>query len=68
MKGHCAKSAMFRVIKREDGLMLGYVGVEFNTLDYDFEKQKRNLCKKADRIAGAMLYIKEHQDSEEEED
>ena len=48
--------------------MLGYVGVEFNTLDYDFEKQKKNLCKKADRIAGAMLYIKEHQDSEEEED
>ena len=68
MKGHGAKSAMFRVIKREDGLMLGYVGVEFNTLDYDFEKQKTNLCKNADRIAGAMLYIKEHQDSEEEED
>ena len=67
MKGHGAKSAMFRVIKRDDGLMLGYVGVEFNTLDYDFEKQKKNLCKKADRIAGAMLYIKEHADGEEED-
>lgn len=67
MKGHGAKSAMFRVIKRDDGLMLGYVGVEFNTLDYDFEKQKKNLCKKADRIAGAMLYIKECQDGEEED-
>lgn len=67
MKGHGAKSAMFRVIKREDGLMLGYVGVEFNTLDYDFEKQKRNLCKRADRIAGAMLYIKECQNGEEED-
>lgn len=67
MKGHGAKSAMFRVIKRDDGLMLGYVGVEFNTLDYDFEKQKKNLCKKADRIAGAMLYIKEHQDDEGED-
>lgn len=67
MKGHGAKSAMFRVIKRDDGLMLGYVGVEFNTADYDFEKQKKNLCKKADRIAGAMLYIKECQDGEEED-
>ena len=67
MKGHGAKSAMFRVIKCDDGLMLGYVGVEFNTLDYDFEKQKKNLCKKADRIAGAMLYIKEYQDGEEED-
>ena len=67
MKGHGAKSAMFRVIKRDDGLMLGYVGVEFNTADYDFEKQKKNLCEKADRIAGAMLYIKECQDGEEED-
>ena len=67
MKGHGAKSAMFRVIKRDDGLMLGYVGVEFNTLDYDFEEQKKNLCKKADRIAGAMLYIKECADGEEED-
>lgn len=67
MKGHGAKAAMFRVIKRDDGLMLGYVGVEFNTLDYDFEKQKKNLCKKADRIAGAMFYIKEYEEGEEED-
>lgn len=67
MKGHGAKSAMFRVIKRDNGLMLGYVGVEFNTLDYDFEKQKKNLCKKADRIAGAMFYIKEHRNDEDDE-
>lgn len=67
MFGHDAKAAMFRVIKRDDGLMLGYVGIEFNSANYDFEKQKKNLCKKADRIAGAMLYIKECQDGKEED-
>lgn len=69
MNGHGAKSAMFRAIKREDGLMLGYIGVEFNTLDYDFEKQKKNLCKKADRIAGALLLVRERSKiAQEEED
>ena len=53
---HCAKSAMFRAIKREDGLMVGFVGMEYiyNTCQ-DAKAAGRNIDKKANRIMGALL-------------
>lgn len=54
---HGAKAALFRAAKADDGLIIGFVGVEFDNLDFDFEKQKANIAKKTSRIAGAILAI-----------
>ena len=54
---HGAKAGLFRAAKTDDGLIIGFVGVEFDSLDFDFEKQKANIAKKTSRIAGAILAI-----------
>ena len=54
---HGAKAGLFRAAKADDGLIIGFVGVEFDSLDFDFEKQKANIAKKTSRIAGAILAI-----------
>lgn len=54
---HGAKAAFFRAAKTDDGLIIGFVGMEFDNLDFDFEKQKVNIAKKTSRIAGAILAI-----------
>lgn len=54
---HGAKAALFRAAKADDGLIVGFVGMEFDNLDFDFEKQKANIAKKTSRIAGAILAI-----------
>lgn len=54
---HGAKAALFRAAKADDGLIIGFVGMEFDNLNFDFEKQKANIAKKTSRIAGAILAI-----------
>ena len=60
LESHGAKAALFRVIKQDDGLMLGYLGFEFNDLDFDFEKQKKEITKRAATIAGAIMFADEN--------
>ena len=53
---HNVKSAMFRAIKREDGLMIGFIGME--CIEETWKDKKlaaRNIDKKANRIIGALL-------------
>lgn len=59
---HGVKNAMFRAIKREDGLMIGFIGMEYitNTCD-DFKKAGKNIDKKVNRIIGALLGQGENQ-------
>jgi hypothetical protein len=53
---HGAKIAMFRAIKREDGLMVGFVGMEYiNSTCEDKKKAGKNIDKKVNRIIGALL-------------
>lgn len=53
---HGAKSALFRSIKKEDGLMLGFVGVEYIKHQCeDGKKASRNIDQKVNRIIGALL-------------
>lgn len=56
MVEHGAKTAMFRAIKKEDGLMIGFVGVEYiNRVCEDKKKSGKNIDKKVNRIIGALL-------------
>lgn len=53
---HGVKTALFRPIKNEDGLMIGFVGVEYiNSPCEDKKKASKNIDKKANRIMGALL-------------
>ena len=56
MQEHCAHTAMFRAIKRTDGLMIGFIGMEYSTKTCeDFKKAGKNIDKKVNRIMGALL-------------
>jgi hypothetical protein len=53
---HGVKSALFRSIKREDGLMIGFIGMEYMTKECPNMKEAGKLIdKKVNRIIGAML-------------
>ena len=53
---HGARQAMFRAIKQEDGLMIGFIGVEYILKDCeDKKKVGKNIDKKVNRIIGALL-------------
>lgn len=52
------KAALFRAAKTDDGLIFGFVGVEYDQTDIDFEKQKANVARSTSRIAGAILTIR----------
>ena len=53
---HGAKAAMFRAIKREDGLMIGFVGMEYiHRTCADSKAAGKNIDKKVNRIIGALL-------------
>lgn len=54
---HGAKAALFRAAKSDDGLIIGFVGVEFDTTDFNFEEQKTNVARSTSRIAGALLAL-----------
>lgn len=54
---HGAKSALFRAAKSDDGLIIGFVGAEFDKIDLDFEEQKRNIARSTSRIAGATIAL-----------
>lgn len=56
MVEHGVKSALFRSIKREDGLMIGFIGMEYMTKECPNMKEAGKLIdKKVNRIIGAML-------------
>ena len=56
MMEHGAKQAMFRAIKQEDGLMIGFLGVEYIVKECeDKKKVGKNIDKKVNRIIGALL-------------
>ena len=58
LKEHGAASAFFRPIKRSDGLMLGFVGTEFDHAITEHEElatARRRIDAKANRIIGALL-------------
>lgn len=46
---------MFKAVKNENGLMVGFISIEYikNGCD-NFEKSAKNLDKKANRIMGAL--------------
>ena len=53
---HGATMAMFRAIKREDGLMIGFVGMEYiHSVCEDIKEAGKNIDKKVNRIMGALL-------------
>ena len=53
---HSAKTALFRVIKRDDGLIIGFIGMEYIDRECtDFKKASKNIDKKVNRIIGALL-------------
>lgn len=53
---HGVKSALFRAIKREDGLMIGFIGMEYMTKECpDMKSAGKLIDKKVNRIIGAML-------------
>lgn len=53
---HNVKSAMFRAIKREDGLMVGFIGMEYITHEcVDYKTAGKNIDKKVNRIIGALV-------------
>lgn len=53
---HGAHTAMFRAIKREDGLIIGFIGMEYiSKTCEDFKKAGKNIDKKVNRIMGALL-------------
>ena len=53
---HGVKQAMFRPIKDESGLMIGFIGMEYiNKICEDEKKSNKNIDKKANRIMGALL-------------
>lgn len=54
---HGAKAALFRAAKSDDGLIIGFIGAEFDRTDIDFEEQKRNIARSASRIAGATIAL-----------
>ena len=56
LKEHNAHTALFRVIKRADGLVIGFVGMEYIAKNCDdFKKAGKNIDKKVNRIMGALL-------------
>ena len=53
---HGVKSAFFRALKRSDGIILGFVAVEFvNNPCVDPAATKKDLDRTTDRITGALL-------------
>ena len=52
---HNAKAALFRAVRREDGLLVGFVGVEYNEGVTDLHKAKVSLDKKLNRVVGILL-------------
>ena len=56
MKTHGVKTAFIRGIKRADGMVLGFIVIEYvSTECVDIQKAKDNLEKKALKISGAMV-------------
>lgn len=53
-----SKAALFRAAKTDDGLIFGFVGVEYDRTDVDFERQKVNIARSTSRIAGAILAVR----------
>ena len=53
---HNVHTAMFRVIKRQDGLVIGFIGMEYISKQCeDLKKAGKNIDKKVNRIIGAIL-------------
>lgn len=53
---HGVNMAMFRAIKRDDGLIVGFVGMEYiHKTCEDIKKAGKNIDKKTNRITGALL-------------
>lgn len=53
---HGVKTALFRPIKNEAGMMLGFVGMEYSHKTCEDKKKAcRNIDKKTNRIIGALL-------------
>ena len=53
LKENDSKCALFKAIKRSDGLIAGFLGIEFNDVRKNLDKEKKDISRKADRIAGA---------------
>lgn len=53
---HNVKSAIFHAVRAQNGLMLGFVGMEYvDSLCTDLDAAKKHLQKKAQRITGALV-------------
>ena len=53
---HGAHAALFRAIKKEDGLVIGFIGMEYISRNCeDIKKANKNIEKKVNRIMGALL-------------
>lgn len=55
---HGAASAFFRPVKRSDGLMLGFIGMEYDHAiidDEELAKARRRVDAKANRLIGALF-------------
>lgn len=55
MLGNKAKVSLFRAIKKEDGQMIGFIGVESEKTPEDYKKLKKNVDKTVERITGALF-------------
>lgn len=52
---HHSSAALFRSVKTDDGLIIGFVGAEFDNIDVDWERQKAAVARSASRIAGMLI-------------
>lgn len=52
---HHAQAVLFRAIRREDGLLVGFVGAEYNDEIGDLHEAKVDLDRKLNRIVGILL-------------
>lgn len=60
LKEHNVKSALFRSVKRQDGLLIGFIGMEYvGECCVDLEKAEKNIDKKTNRITGALFNQKD---------
>lgn len=58
---HNVKSAIFHAIRASNGLMLGFIGIEYvNEACIDIDSAKKDLQKKAQRITGALVTHNEY--------
>lgn len=55
LKNSGAKAAIFKAVKKSDGLICGFIGAEYDNTTRDFEEDKKMISQKADRIAGIII-------------